>query len=152
MVRLLLASLSLTALVLAGCATTQTSSADSIEISSTYKTSCKKIGDLQLTCASRSRLETAIRKDAASKGANYVQVTSLKVGSLTGRVRVTGLALSCPQKKAVRLEDFPVLSAEELEAAVRPLDSPARASKENLHSSNKTGASSVATRARVATK
>jgi hypothetical protein len=148
MVRPLLVSLSLTALVLTGCATTRSADTDLVEISRLHKAGCQEIGDLQLTCASRNELESAIRAEAASQGANYVQVTSLKVGSLTGRVKVSGLALRCPQKKLVRLKDYPVLSPEELEAAVRPLETK-KASKDKIHSSNTTRAAAAPTHAMV---
>lgn len=115
-------SLMLAILMLTGCATTGASTSadlDSIKIGRTAQPDCRKMADLSFTCRSRNVLVTALKKQASERGANFVKVTSLHVGEVTGRVRVTGVAMRCTQTEPKEVELMPSIDEDTDKAPAR---------------------------------
>lgn len=102
MKQLFLVGLGLIAAMLAGCATTsaETKQPDQVNLASVAvgrdaRANCKKISDVTVTCNSRQEVKGAIKEQAAKAGANYVQLTSLNVTSITGKYKARGVAFLC---------------------------------------------------------
>jgi hypothetical protein len=100
MARVLIPALMLIALGIAGCATSQSSNSKqlaSVEITANQAAGCEKVGDFSVEADSRAELVKAVREQASSKGANVVQMTALKVGSITHKNKGQGILLRCPE-------------------------------------------------------
>lgn len=101
MKRLFLVGLGLAVAVSAGCATTTTTTKtkpanlEAVAVGRDARANCKKISDVTVTCNSRKEVKGAIQEQAAKAGANYVQLTSLNVMSITGRYKARGVAFLC---------------------------------------------------------
>lgn len=83
-----------------GCATSQSSNSEelaSVEITANQSAGCEKLGDFSVEADTRAELVKAVREQAASKGANVVQMTALKVGSVTRKNKGQGILLRCPE-------------------------------------------------------
>jgi hypothetical protein len=102
-------------LMLTGCATTGSSTSadlDAIKIGRTAQQDCRRMADLSFTCQSRNMLVTALKRKASERGANFVKVTSLRVGEVTGRVKVSGVAMYCAQTEPKEVELMPLIDEE----------------------------------------
>lgn len=87
--------------LLMGCATGGTVrpvELAAVEIGKTDRPGCAGVDGFSLTCNSRDELVTVLKRQAQRSGANFVKVTSLRVGHVTGRVKVRGIAMICPAK------------------------------------------------------
>ena len=84
-----------------GCATTSPETKAkpvdlaSVSVGRDARANCKKISDVTVMCDSRQEVKGAIQEEAAKAGANYVQLTSLNVMSITGRYKARGVAFLC---------------------------------------------------------
>ena len=81
-----------------GCASTQPRTAiavDTVKVSKNGRSDCTRIGDLTVTCRSKQEIKSAVQEKASSIGANFVQLKSLTVGTITGRYKVRGVAFLC---------------------------------------------------------
>jgi hypothetical protein len=89
------------AMVWVGCATSSTETKpdpvnlESVALGRDARANCKKISDVTVTCNSRQEVKGAIKEQAAKAGANYVQLTSLNVTSITGKYKARGIAFLC---------------------------------------------------------
>jgi hypothetical protein len=90
--------MALLGLGIAGCATTapkQEIEASSVKVSSRHKAGCRMVGKVSITCQTKKGVKGALQAKASSLGANFVQVRSLTVGTITGRYKAHGIAYLC---------------------------------------------------------
>lgn len=93
-----------------GCATSGPSipiQPEPIEIGSRVRQGCNVVGAFSLLCKDRSAFAHAVENHAFRMGANFMQVTSLSVGEVTGRLKVEGVAMRCSMVDPHRAEMMP---------------------------------------------
>lgn len=81
-----------------GCASTQPKTvvaANAVKVSKNEITGCTRVSDLTVTCGTKQEVKGAVQEKASKLGANYVQLKSLNVGTVTGRYKVRGVAFLC---------------------------------------------------------
>jgi hypothetical protein len=81
-----------------GCASTQPKTAiaaNAVKVSKTERSGCTRVSNLTVTCGSKQEVKGAFQEKASRIGANYVQLKSLSVVTLTGRYKVRGVAFLC---------------------------------------------------------
>lgn len=94
-------------ILMMGCATSGTVQPDkaksvdysSVEIGTSARKGCTAVDGFSLDRESRNNLLAELKKEAIKSGANFVKVTKMRVGNVTGKVKVRGVAMICPVDK-----------------------------------------------------
>lgn len=100
MVRIIGTGLAILCLGFVGCATTShnsnaTVTPESVNVSTSPRTGCERVGDVKVVCDSKKEVEGAVQQEASRLGANFVQLKSLAQGTVTGKYTVRGVAFLC---------------------------------------------------------
>jgi hypothetical protein len=98
MTKLLGVGMMLVGIGMFGCVSTQSKStipASAVKVSKSTRAGCTRVSDLTVTCGTKKEVKGAVQEKASRIGANYVQLKSLTVGTVTGRYKVRGVAFLC---------------------------------------------------------
>jgi hypothetical protein len=98
----------LVAMLLMGCATGGTvksinlNNLESIEIGRTERPGCEGVDGFSLVRKNQDGLVKILKRQAISRGGNFVKVTTYRIGSITGKVNISGIVMICPVVKRAK--------------------------------------------------